>query len=511
MSDDEFQTIRERPVGYQALVTRFNLEVMPHWHRSRVAMGGTHRIVVNEGITEETYPPSYWPGDSLCDHLTFALKYDGVALAILAGIFTVADADEIAAFIRLTPTGKYSRRIWFLFEFLTGKQLPIQDVSSGGYVDLLDPDDYVVSLQPRQIRRQRINDNLLGVTGFCPVVRRTERMAQILEADLTGRCASLAASYSPDLLKRALGYLYTKETKSSFEIEHQKPNATRTERFIAQLQLAETENFCEKTRLIALQNRIVDPRFQDHDYRTTQNYVGETVVMQQERVHYICPKPSDLPKLMQGLVDTHTRMESEQVHPVVHAGVIAYGFVFLHPFEDGNGRIHRFLMHNILARRGYTPKGIMFPVSAAILNHSERYDASLEAFSKAVMPLIDFDLNEQGEMTVHGETAVWYAYPDLTFQVEALFGFIEQTIEYELVQELAFLAHYDAAKRGIQDIVDLPDRGIDLFIRCCLQNQGRLSERKRHDHFAALSAQEITAMEIAVQTAYGSNAAEVRL
>ena len=52
---------------------------------------------------------------------------------------------------------------------------------------------------------------------------------------------------------------------------------------------------------------------------------------------------------------------------VIHAAAIGYGFVFLHPFEDGNGRIHRFLIHNILARRGFTPADVMAPVSATML------------------------------------------------------------------------------------------------------------------------------------------------
>ena len=67
--------------------------------------------------------------------------------------------------------------------------------------------------------------------------------------------------YSPELLQRALGYLYTKETKSSFKIENIKLTSTRIERFVALLQMAEQEDFCEKPQLIELQNRIVDPRF----------------------------------------------------------------------------------------------------------------------------------------------------------------------------------------------------------------------------------------------------------
>src|SRR5690606_7699316 len=158
-------------------------------------------------------------------------------------------------------------------------------------------------------------------------------------------------------------YLYTKETKSSFEIERIRPDANRTERFITLLQLAEEQDFCEKARLVDLQNRIVDPRFADDDYRTTQNYIGETIVMGRERVHFACPKPADVPDLMEGLIAAHQRMSAGGVHPVLHAAAIAYGFVFLHPFDDGNGRIHRFLIHNILARSGFTPEGLMFPVS----------------------------------------------------------------------------------------------------------------------------------------------------
>ena len=146
----------------------------------------------------------------------------------------------------------------------------------------------------------------------------------------------------------------------------------------------------------------------------------------------------------------------------------------------------------------------MFPVSASLLKNLADYDASLEAFSRPLMALVEYSLDEEGQMTVQNDTARWYRYVDMTPQAEALFRFIEQTIETELFEELAFLANYDETKRAIQEIVDMPDRQIDLFIRFCLQNHGRLSGRKRAGPFAFLSEEEIARMEQAIQSSYGS-------
>ena len=95
------------------------------------------------------------------------------------------------------------------------------------------------------------------------------------------------------------------------------------------------------------------------------------------------------------------------------------------------------------------------------------------------MALVEYSLDKEGRMTVHNDTARWYRYIDMTPQAEALFRFIDRTIDAELVEELAFLANYDRAKKAVQEIVDMPDRQIDLFIRLCLQNNGRLSARKQ--------------------------------
>jgi len=484
-----------RSAGYAALIERYALDVVPNWHRSVVSDGAVRRTDATRSGVVDTYPSNYWPGDDPGAHIEFALKYDETNPGLLAAILPVVGPEEITRFVRSKPTGKYARRIWYFYEMLTGDQLPLADLSKGNYIDLLEPDKYLVLASGEQVRRQRVNNNMLGNARFCPVVRRTETITRFMDLDLAARCAELIRAYPSELLRRALDYLYTKETKSSFEIEHIKPDASRTKRFIALMQAALTEDLCRKTRLVELQNSIVDPRFRDSDYRDNQNYIGETVYYGNERVHYVCPKPEHVESLMAGLVEAHQRIEQGGVHPVVHAALVGYAFVFVHPFEDGNGRIHRLLIHNILSRRGFAPDGVIFPVSAVMLKQPAAYDASLEAFSRPILGLVEYTLDDEGRMTVHNDAGIWYRYPDITTQVESLFAFVEQTIETELAEELAFLANYDRTKHAMQEIIDMPDREIDMFIRFCLQNSGKLSRRKREVRFAQLTDEEIRRLE----------------
>jgi len=498
----EPSALETRPAGYSNLLEQFGLTAMPHWHSSYVSLKGFHRSTIQDGNIKDIYPVRYWPGERIGDHLEFALKYDGVNLGLLTVLFQLISREEITEYIKTKPTGKYSRRIWFFFEFLTGQRLPIDDLNSGNYVEALEPEKYYTIRNGRNSPRHRVVNNLLGTKDFCPIIRRTEKNLQSDSDNLRQRCEEIVIEYPPELLRRTLQYLYHKETKSSFEIENIKPTASRIEKFIALLELAEIEDFCKKEQLIKLQNRIVDPRFANSDYRTDQNYIGQSIAFQKEIIHYICPKPEDLPQLMQGLIEAHRLMKEGDVPAVVHSAAISYGFVFLHPFDDGNGRIHRFLIHNILATRGMTPRGLMFPISAVMLKDPIKYDKSLESFSQPLLQLIDYRLDEWGKLSVDNDTAHWYRFMNLTAQSEALFEFVSQTIDEELKNELSFLANYDQTKAAIQGIIDMPDRLIDLFIRLCLQNNGQLSSRKRAAHFEFLTDNELKAMEQAVRDGY---------
>lgn len=173
MNEHDLETTGSRPAGYQALIARFTLDAIPNWHQSFVAAGNFHRIETTAGTTEEVYPSKYWPGDTLGNHLEFALKYDGINLAILSAVFQVAPQKELQEYIESKPRGKYARRLWFLYEFLTGSILPLGDLKQGGYIDLLDSEQYFTVSPPRRVRRQKINDNLLGDVGFWPARRYT--------------------------------------------------------------------------------------------------------------------------------------------------------------------------------------------------------------------------------------------------------------------------------------------------------------------------------------------------
>jgi len=489
--------------GYLALIQKYNLQVIPNHHYSYVYKENqTHKKSLHHSIIQEIFPAKYKPKSDDISQLEFALKYDGINLAILYNLFLVIDKNELISYIKSKPTGKYARILWFLYEFLIDELLPLDDLTQGNYINLLDTKQYYTLQKPRYIKRQRVKNNLLGTKEFCPIVRKTKILEQMLSEDLAKISQDLLVDYPAIVLKRVLSYLYTKETKSSFSIEHQNPNQTKIQRFISLLQEAQKEDFCTKNRLIELQNRIVDNRFANNDYRTNQNYVAQSISLEREKIYYISPKPQDIEELMRGLIDTHNKMLQDNIHPIIHATIISYGFVYLHPFEDGNGRIHRFLIHNILAIKNYTPKNMIFPVSAVMLNEMIRYDDSLEEFSSSLIPLVEYELDQYGYMKVKNDTKQWYQYIDMTTQCESLYYFVKKTIDSQLPNELQFITSYDSAKNQIANIVDMPDRLIDLAIKFILQNGGKLSKNKKEHYFDMLHSDEIKEIENAVNFAF---------
>ena len=70
---------------------------------------------------------------------------------------------------------------------------------------------------------------------------------------------------------------------------------------------------------------------------------------------YIPPEYSDIPKLLDELVDY---VNTTDDHPLILAAIVHYQLVTIHPFEDGNGRTARLMSGYILDFYGYGFQGI---------------------------------------------------------------------------------------------------------------------------------------------------------
>ena len=492
------------PVGQTWLIRELGLAVPPPAIESYL-VAGARRTETHGARTREWYPMRYAPEDSATSHLRFTLRHEAFDLGVLVAALNAIDPGEIEAWVRAQPTGAFSRRAWFLHETFTGRTLDLADASVGNYVGALDPRRHVVSAR-RNSRRHRVADNLLGERGLCPTVRLTPKLREAKESNLDREARALTEGYDPHILTRAVNYLYTKETRSSFALEGETPSAGRAERFVAALQSATAFDPSDKSALVALQRTIVDPRYATDGWRDIQNFVGETLGGYRERVHFVCPRPEDVPDLMNAWIALNRRIVSGGVDPVVAAAVSSFAFVFIHPFEDGNGRIHRFMMHHVLARRSYGPPGVILPVSAAILRDRHRYDDVLASFSTPLLDLIRWEWTD-GEahtpgrrMVVKSDSAHLYRYFDATAMAEYLYEQVAESVRRDLREEIDFVTVFDQALSGVREVVDMPDRRASLLVRLCMQNGGRLAARKRA-RFAELTDDEVVAMESAVRHA----------
>src|SRR5688572_8570074 len=213
--------MHEKLLGSTWLQNQYDLHSYSLTHKSYAGTRLKKEIDENGEVTE-IYPPHYDPGPSPIDHIEFLLKYDDLNLDFLKAVLLKLNAGEIADQINKKPKGTYERRIGFLYEFLTDQQLAVPDQTKGNYINLLDEKKYVVGKIGKN-QRWLINDNLLGTSEFCPIVRKTSALQNVLQEDYKKLVDDIADSFPADIFHRAVNYLYTKETRSSYQIEKEKP------------------------------------------------------------------------------------------------------------------------------------------------------------------------------------------------------------------------------------------------------------------------------------------------
>lgn len=289
--------------------------------RSFLGQNSVQSERVSSDGTDIFYPRWRHPlKDVWQEHLRFAIRYEGVNLEILKAFFEKVPMDEFVNEVLSKPTGRYCRSIWFLYEYLTGGELPLDDANSGSFTPILDATKQFARspADSEKIKRQRVFNNLPGNKAFCPMVRLTKSILERNADWLKNETDVLLSAYSPELLYRAVQYLYAKETKSSFAIERETPSRKRMATFVAT--------------------------------------------------------------------------------------IISFSFLFLRSVDDGNGRTHRPRLYFRYRRYCQKNPGI--------------YDQMLESFSKRLMPLRQYSIDDCGGVSVKNDSVAFYRFIAMTPIVE---------------------------------------------------------------------------------------------
>ena len=443
----------------------------------------------------------YWPGDSFADHLTFALRHEDIDLLILKRAFAAVPAAEIEAVIRAAPTGIPARRAWYLYETLTGRTLDVDEAPAAAAIDLLDSKAYFTG-EPRLSKRHRVRDNLLGTCRLCPIIRRTETLTDFLALDISAQAREIVGRTSAHLIARAASFMLLADSRASFEIEGERPPRNRLERW-GRAVLQAGKNPLTLEEIIRLHRLLIeDTRFVLAGLRPDGVFLGERDQHGDPLPEFIGARSNDLVDLMNGLLEANDRMRDSGVDPVLAAAAIAFGFVYIHPFQDGNGRLHRCLIHHVLAERKFTPPGMVFPVSSVMLDHIGDYRATLQGHSGPLMPFIDWLPTAERNVEVINQTADLYRYFDCTDEAEFLCRCVKHTVEHDLPREIDYLRRHGEAMSRIMDRVEMPDRLAENLIIFIRQNKGTLPRKRRKDEFEKLRDDEVTVIESIVNDAF---------
>lgn len=478
-------------VGYEWLAGRYEVRpVQPFAIRSSIAK--SRKTLQNaDGRTEEAYTEALRPADTLPGHLTFALKREGIHLEFLARLFNVVPADEMTGWIDAEPAGQYARRACFFYEYLTGERLDFEGVKVTNYVDALNDADYLTSTQPINEPRWRVRDNLPGTREYCPLVRRTMRVQQAELYDCARELAELDARFGTDILQRSVVWLTTKESKASFAIENEAQHRDRIKRFAAVMEMhcGRYADPLSEDALNELQNAILGESALHRGLRQSPVFIGLRA-LGTEVVHYIAPHWDDVPALLEGLKAFEQRSRGRSA--LLRAAVLSFGFVYIHPMADGNGRISRFLINDTLRRDGAIPEPFVLPVSATIVDSRENrrdYDTVLERFSRPLMAtyasawrLANEVLAADGvrynlEFDGYDDALPAWRYPDLTAHVEYLDKVISDTVHIEMPKEARYLRGFYATRVRVKNVLEGPDPEIDRIIRSIEGHGGQISNK----------------------------------
>lgn len=496
----------EEYAGYKWLSETYDVAPVQPFRVSSV-IGSTRSSAVSNGFRVETYPSHYKPDATLRAHLTFALKYEGVELDFLHRLFEVTGPNPLASWALDEPTGAYARRCGFLYEWLSDTLLDAVGDCSGNYVHLLNPSQYLSATVPDKVRRWRINNNLPGTRAFCPMVDFGEQR-RADPSPLRAEIDNMVDQFGLETIERAVNWLTIKESKASFAIESEGKEEDRIRRLARAMgtHCGKIESVLTEEGMLIIQQAIMGDKMVGAKLGIRQSpvFVGHTNSLFEPVIDYLAPHYENVTEMMDGLRAFEQRTRGQ--NPLLRAAALSFGFVYIHPLSDGNGRLSRFLINDILRRDGFLPAPVILPVSAVISESAARraaYDTALEHLSRPLMatmnPVCSFGATVQYEDGVNSNLhiAEWgrgiatWRYADLSFQSEYLVDVIRHSILHGLKDEALYLLRYETACNRLKEIIEGRDEDYATIIQSLVRNM-QVSGKLRKTYPAIFNDEDLT-------------------
>lgn len=485
-----------QPVGYSRLLQEVAVKALPPARRAEVRTV-TRKEVIGQIMA---IPASMAPEpDNLLGHVLFALKHEGVDLAILSQALPLIPEPVIRSAIDASPTSQYLRKACYLWEHFSGRCIRRHsDNLRTAYVPLFDPAQYV-TVEGEKNNRWRVLFNGIGNLNYCVTLRRTDELQTLLGRNLLKQATEFTESLPRDIFNRALAWAYLHETRDSYAIEKESPSEDKASRFVNLLKQAHQPRPLDEDYLVELQNAVISNVYAlAAAFRSEQNYLSNGL-RGALGVTYVPPPPELGRDLMQQLMQLANEPPKD-LDPLLLASLVSFGFVFIHPFMDGNGRLSRFLFHQVLCQRGALKHGLLLPVSVVLRQNEADYLATLQTFSEPARRFWEVTFIDEGHFAFGfvGHPSL-YRYWDGTACAEFMLRATEQAIERHLKEEVLFLNRYDAIYRLIDQQFDIPNSILSRLVMFCLDQNGALSQNRRKQYQYQVPETVFDALEAAYQ------------
>ncbi|HRF59400.1 MAG TPA: Fic family protein [Fimbriimonadaceae bacterium] len=480
-------------IGSRWLADEFQAHpVQPFPTTTRI--GASRRTQESGAGTIETVTEAARPKTGVAGHLSYAIKHEGVHLEFLARLFDRLEPREFAVWLEQRPTGQYARRASFLYEWLTGREVDF-DQAGGNYVDAATG-IALAAREPENVAKWRVRNNLPGVPSYCPTVRATDAVERASRYDLPGALAQIEADFGAAIIQRTAIWLTVRESRASFRIEHEEQLRDRVQRFANAIGVytGAEGGPLGPAFLDALQRAILGASAVRLGLRRSPVFIGETGFWG-EIVHYVGPDGDLAATALDGLREVDRRTKGTSA--IVRAAAVSFGFAYIHPLADGNGRVSRFLVNDVLRRDGAVPQPFILPISATITGSTRlraQYDAVLEVLSKPFMAryreachfgaerLCEDGIRTNLDFRASDDARYVWAYPDLTAHATYLGEIIPETVEVDMRNEARLLQERDAAVQRVKEVLEAPDVEIDRMIRSIRENAFTISGKLRREY-----------------------------